>query len=320
MLPPSSHHRCAYRCRLEHVCRLRNPNRHDAHALSQFSDQDAITHLSNNTSQTIVNLPINRYHVLVFNQSTSEFGSLSFRGLDKQETAEVVATEQSSRWYTARSEYDKIASNPEWLGVANYSGAKVTQQMIDDEVAATMNVNATTRSGQPLIASLVPQNVIYTVTVKVHIKGIYNLRSARASINGLAEGYSLTLAQPLGSKVTHLLEEWTMKRDPSDPTRGVIEASITSFGLPNGHQSSVDENLLTLSLLLVDNKTIMDYSFHVGDKFTKNNNEYDVRLEYLLEIDDNITLPDVKPEGGSSGGFTAEVEDWGDEEQIDIDI
>ena len=290
----------------------------------QFSETGVISSLSNTTSHAIVNLGADRYHVMVFNQSGSEFGSITFRGLDKQETAEVIVNEHKSRWYSVRNEYEKVATDPEWLGVGNIGNAEVTQQMIDAEVAATMG--GATRSGETVIATITPLNIVHTVKVKVHIKGIYNLRSARGSLNGMAEGYHLTAMQPLGSKVTHLMEEWTMKRDAADPTMGVIEASFTSFGLPSGHQSTAEENMLTLSMLLVDNKTVMEFSFSVGDKFTSNQNgdnveeEDGVQLHLYLELSPNITLPDVQPEGGSSGGFDATVDDWGDEEEFEVGV
>lgn len=292
----------------------------------KYSGTAAISHLTNTTSHAIVNLPADRYHTLVFNQSTSEFGSISFRGLDKKETAEVVTNEHKSRWYSVRNDYEKVATDPEWVGVGNYSNVEVTQQMIDADVAATMNGNGVTRSGETVIATVTPLNIVHTVNVKVHIKGILNLRSARGSLNGMSEGYRLTAMQPLSGKVTHLMEEWTMKRDATDPTMGVIEGSFTSFGLPSGHQSTAEENMLTLSMLLVDNKTVMEFTFNVGDKFTRRTTDEDlgqeaeVNLELYLELYPDITLPDVAPEGGSSGGFDAKVDDWGDEEEIEIGV
>ena len=292
----------------------------------QYSGERAISHLTNTTTHAIVNLPADRYHVLVFNQSSSEFGSISFRGMDKQETAEVVTNEHKSRWYSVRNEYEKVATDPEWLGVGNFANAEVTQEMIDADVEATMNGNGVTRSSERSIATITPINIVHTVNVKIHIKGIQNLRSARGSLNGMAEGYRLTAMQPLGSKVTHLMEEWTMKRDATDPTMGLIEGSFTSFGLPSGHQSTAEENLLTLSMLLVDNKTVKEFSFSVGDKFTSNQNgdnveeEDGVQLHLYLELSPNITLPDVQPEGGSSGGFDATVDDWGDEEEFEVGV
>ena len=292
----------------------------------QSSEGSVVTHLTNTTSQAILTLPADRYHLLLFNQSPSEFGTISFQGLDKQETATVVAGEIKSRWYMARNDNEKVVAAPEWLGVGNYSDAEVTQQMIDADVAATMNGNGVTRSGERSIATITPVNIVHTVNVKVHIKGIYNLRSVRGSLNGMAEGYRLTAMQPLSGKVTHLMEEWTMKRDATDPTMGVIEGSFTSFGLPSGHQSTAVENMLTLSMLLVDNKTVMEFTFNVGDKFTRRTTDEDlgqeaeVNLELYLELYPDITLPDVAPEGGSSGGFDAKVDDWGDEEEFEIGV
>ncbi|MBF6627577.1 MAG: DUF5119 domain-containing protein [Proteiniphilum sp.] len=294
----------------------------------QSADGNVVTHLSNTTSQAILNLPADRFHMLVFNQSISEFGTISFQGLDKQQTAMVVANEYTSRWYMARNDNEKVVTNPEWLGVGNVSGAEVTQAMIDAEVEAMLR--AGTGNSLPTIASIVPVNIVSTVKIRLRIRGIQNLRSARAALNGMAEGYLLTSMRPTKGKVTHLMEEWTMKRDEADPTMGVIETSFTCFGLPDGHHAGAEENLLSLSLLLVDNKTIRDYSFNVGDRFTMGNpsgensennpNQGGVYLEMMLDYDTEITLPDVTPEGGSAGGFDAEVEDWGDEEEYELNI
>ena len=296
----------------------------------QYSGASVISYLTNTTSHAILSLPADRYHVLVFNQSLSEFGTISFQGLDKRETAEVVANTQTSRWYAVRNESEKVATSPEWLGVANFSDAEVSQAMIDAGEEAMMQ--AATRNTPLAIASLTPVNVISTVKVRLRVKGIQNLRSARASLNGMAEGYHLTTMQPTKRKATYLMEEWTMTRDKTNPTMGVIETSFTCFGLPDGHQSTAAENLLSLSLLLVDNKTIKDYSFNVGDRFVVGDassgniseinpeQEAGVYLDIMLDFDTDITLPDVPPEGGSGGGFDAEVEDWGEEEEYELNI
>jgi len=296
----------------------------------QSSHGSVVTHLTNTTSQAILTLPADRYHLLVFNQSISEFGSVTFKDLDKQATAVVVANDYTSRWYKARNESEKVVTSPEWLGVGNFSDAEVTQAMIDAEVEAMLR--AGTGSILPTIASIMPVNIVSTVKLTLHIRGIQNLRSARAALNGMAEGYLLTSMRPTKGKVTHLMEEWTMKRDEADPTMGVIETSFTCFGLPEGHQSTAGENQLSISLLLVDNKTIQEFSFNVGDQFilddpsTMNTGPEsrqqgaEVSLEIMLDFDTDITLPDVQPEGGSSGGFDAEVEDWGDEEEYELNI
>ena len=81
----------------------------------------------------------------------------------------------------------------------------------------------------------------------------------------------------------------------------------------------------------MDNKTIQDYSFQVGDLFVSDDvvgsnarevglNHETINFTIKLDLDTHITLPDVKPEGSASGGFQATVDDWGDEEEYELNI
>jgi hypothetical protein len=64
-------------------------------------------------------------------------------------------------------------------------------------------------------------------------------------------------------------------------------------------------------------------AFYVGDDFEAHLEE-DVQLQLKLALNLELTittpLPDVKPEGSGDGGFNAKVDDWGDEENIDINM
>ncbi len=287
----------------------------------------ALTQHTNTTSHAIFALPVGTYHSIVYNQSPSEYGSLSFRGMDKLETAEVYANPTDSRWYTSRGDEDgRVVTEPEWVGTDWVKDMTVTPEMVEktgEDNLAQFSISRGRADNSFLIGSLTPQNIVYTINVKVHIDGIYNLRSARASLTGLAEGYWLGKGKATTSKVTQLLEDWKMTIDPVDPTKGIIETKITCFGLPDGHQGTAEENELVLSLLLVDNKTILDFPFYVGDDFEAHLEE-DVQLQLKLALNLELTittpLPDVKPEGSGDGGFNAKVDDWGDEENIDINM
>ena len=285
---------------------------------------EAITQHTNIIEYALFSLPVDTYHSIAYNQSPSEYGSLSFRGMERYETAEVYANPTTSRWYVTREESGRAVTDPEWVGVDQVEGAVVTQDMVNRTSEITlsqMNASQTRVDNSFLIGEHKPLNIIYTITVKVHIEGIYNLRSARASLGGLAEGYFLGQNRASSSRVTHLLEEWSLDINPDDPTKGTITAQITSFGLPYGHQGMAKENEFILSVLLVDNKTILDFPFDVGDKF-KMNVEEDVKLslELSLELTLDESLPDVQPEGGSDGGFNATVDDWGEEEDVDVSM
>lgn len=65
---------------------------------------------------------------------------------------------------------------------------------------------------------------------------------------------------------------------------------------------------LTLKILLVDNKTVVEQTFNV---FARNETDEDGTLTFYIEI---VTdrLPDVKPEGDPDSGFDATVDEWGD--------
>ena len=287
----------------------------------------AITQHTNTIDYALLTLPAGSYHSIVYNQSPSEYGSVSFRGMDKYETAEVYANITSSRWYKGRGDDGgRVVTEPEWLGTDREKNMVVTPEMVEQTGKTNLIQLTSARSrveNSFLIGDLTPLNIVYTITVKVHIQGIYNLRSARASLTGLAEGYWLGKGKPTAGKVIQLLENWKMTVDPIDPTKGTIDAKITCFGLPYGHQGKAEENELMLSLLFVDNKTILDFPFHVGDKF-ETRIEEDVQLQLRLALNVELTidtpLPDVKPEGGSDGGFRAEVDDWGEEENFDVQM
>lgn len=274
------------------------------------------TSLTHNLNCANFNLPEGNYHTLAFNQSVSEFGSLYFRQMEQYDEAEVVSATLESRWYEGRTEGGRVVTQPEWIATHREEGREVTRQMVEE-----MRVEGKYRTGgtsEYVLSSLVPQNIVYTVHVRVYIKGIYNLRSARAAMDGMAEGYRFASAKPSNVAATYLMESWKLTVDEADPTRGYIDTNLYCFGLPDGHQGTPDENLFTLSVLLVDNKTVFDFPFMVGNKFEGGDASVSLRLSLELELAD--PLPDVKPEGGSGSGFDATVEDWGDEIEHDIQM
>lgn len=272
-----------------------------------------ITQLSNTTTHVYVNLSQGYYNSIAFNQSVTEFGSLQFRNMNDYETAEVYADTAPTKWYTKGDE--RVAAEPEWFGADRFEMAQVTPEMIEER--AHLYAQAQKRSTpEYIIGTHTPLNVIYTVNITVHINGIHNLRSARGAMQGMAEGYILSQDQVTAETVTHLVEEWSLTKDPNDYTKGYIKATIQSFGLPSGHNGAPERNKFSLSLLLADNSTQLDFPLQVGDLWDHNPQNMELNLELTLPD----PLPDVKPEGGSSGGFDATVEEWGDEIEHEIQM
>lgn len=263
--------------------------------------------LSNFLDYVDVSLQRGSYDVLAYNQSTTEFGSLHFENMDDFLQAQVLANTYTSTWYRSRTDEERTAKNPEWFAVGGLDSITVTKDMIGTK-------NMTGEDSLFVTDTITPHNIIHTLHIRIHVKGIYNIRSARASIDGMAEGYQFASRHVTSSVITQLIEKWNLTADKDNPTNGTLTATIQTFGLPFNHQGKEKENLLRLSLLLVDNKTQKDYDFEVGDKFKASDEELDLSLDLNLDT----PIPDVKPEGGSSGGFDATVEDWGDDINIDI--
>ncbi len=286
----------------------------------QGEQETSVKTLTHILDHVTLNLPVGIYHSVIFNQSESEYGSVSFRGMDKYETAEVYTNDTKSTWYKSRAENERVVTAPEWIGSSRHEDAEVTQEMVDATGEETLKGIHPRNAYGYIIAEHTPQNIIYTISVTVHIKGFHNLRSARASLDGLAEGYYFGGGKYSGNTVTQLLENWEKNVDENDPTKGTITAIITCFGLPDGHMTTPDENLFSLSLLLVDNKTVVGHTFKIGNRFVYDEDSATAKLCLYLDLTLDEPLPDVKPEGGSNSGFNATVDDWGDEENHEIKV
>lgn len=101
-----------------------------------------------------------------------------------------------------------------------------------------------------------------------------------------------------------------------------MKTSVKCFGLPETAHLDAENNKLSLSALLIDNKTQVDYQFSVGDKFKKHENSSELGYIVSLHVDVKVPkpLPEVKPSEGSSGGFDVTIKDWGKPEDIDMEL
>lgn len=284
------------------------------------------THLSNDITHVDLSLFAGTYDVMAYNQSPSEFGTLTFTGMDSINTAMVYANalDASSTWYTPSSG-EQLLQEPEWIAAGVQRSCTVTEEMVEQCSAYNEVNSAGWGTGQPnstaprfLLTTVYPQSLVYTIYVTVHLKGAHNLRSARAALTDLADGNQMAYDRPTTSTGTQLLEGWTLTKDKGLATTGTIQCSIKSFGLPTGHSGAADANTFNLSMLLVDGKTKVTHTFQVGNLFRYDSDPSKKILYLDLYLDE--ALPDVKPEGAHGGGFDAEVDEWGPEDEIIIKI
>ena len=140
----------------------------------------------------------------------------------------------------------------------------------------------------------------------------------------MARTFDLTLDVTDIEQATQVIRYWSLDMDDNIHHVGHVDGIITTFGLPeNETPSTLRDSTLNVSALLVDNKTVADYVFNVGDKIEelKPNPGYRklYRLVFGSKDDPAIVLPDVIPVE-SGGGFTANVTDWDDEIEAEIPI
>lgn len=271
--------------------------------------QSAIT---NDISHADFTLSTGRYRALAFNQSTDEYGTVTFQDMDAYETAKVMTTEGTSAWYS-RAGTERIATQPEWIALSSMDSVEVTADR------DTTNVYTATH------------NIICTVKVSVHVPGIKNMKSIRGALTGIAGGFLLGKQRPTQDTVTYVMNKWTKTLDADDSSKGTLTASFTCFGLPDGHQDQPTENRLDISILLADGQTQQDYSWDVGDKFEKGDDSSppggttlapsisaSLQVSLNIKVDIDTPLPDVKPT--DQGAFDVDIDQWGTPEEIPIEM
>lgn len=313
---------------------------------------EPIVKLTNQVDEARVSVREGTYNVLVFNQSPSEFGSITFQEMDRFSTAKVSATRTPGGSEPHGAEEPEVYG-PEPLAVATHLRLEVTEQMVTD-YQAQVKAEATPSRQVPSAATLqlTARPLTFNATVHVHVSGIQNVRSVRGRFSGMASGCTLATGTPLAATSTYIVEQWDITHDDTDYTQGTLTGRFTTFGLveealstaaasvstgrsataaSRGTERAATDNLLSLDILLVDNQTLVTALFPVGDRIEELKEELSIRVEVGTDTggtppegQDNpqapLPLPDVKPENGTSSGFDATVEDWGEETEIDIDV
>ncbi len=291
---------------------------------------------SNAISSETIKLAAGVYNILVFNQIPSDFGTVSFRGLNSWETAAVYSNnETKAQWAISRAE-SQVVRQPEIVAAATYTGIEISKKCIEESIEEYKH------TGKRILAhtlNLKPKIVVKKTFVRVKVEGIHNLRSTRAVFTGMSIGYNFSTQQSIRESVSHVMEKWKINPFEYGDRLGETNGYFLSFGLPStttatrvipNWRGSID-----LQMLLVDNKTIINHKADITTYTTTvdndskadagNNNDIEIETSVVVKIglssdpnDKWVVLPDVKPEGGSSSGFDATVEDWGDEESVEL--
>lgn len=296
------------------------------------------SHTTANVDSCTIQLEPGRYRLFMISQSPDEYGRMEFENLTDFTTASVSVVETKTKWYT-RSEGEELIDNPEMMTVGVSDEFEVSEEMVENfqhynelrkrQAAETKAGDSEIVQIQEMVnyytvrVPIYPQSIVSQYWVTIYSENVDVLQSVRASTSGMAKTFELTRGIT-GSEVgTQFITQWSMTIDEPFTRVGHVDGKITTFGFPNGEQpSEMRDSTLNVSALLIDNQTVENYVFNVGDKITSEDNPPEgYRALYRLVFGSveapEIHPPDVKPPDAKSG-FDAVVDDWDLVENVDI--
>lgn len=272
---------------------------------------------TNSVARTTVKVPSGYYTVQVFNRTVDEFGSMYFKDMDTLGTAKAILDDKLFSWLGRADSIGRTVYEPEEIVVGRRDHFQVRAQ---SEREIWQREHGLPVDPKAIVDSVIvtPQRVRYTGTVSVRINGIQNIRSVRSYLTGMAGSAYLATRTGGEALATHVLESWSISRESTDYTKGYVVSNFYCFGLPEQYLGDPYDknNKLFLQFRLVDNQTVIQEIRYVGAIVHQNDDERTV----TIVIDSPITLPDVKPEGGSESGFDVNIEDWTDPEDVQVPI
>ena len=308
---------------------------------------------TSNVDSCEVNLEKGHYKMYMISQSPEEYWKMEFLNMTNYSDAATTLRENSMPWVTStRADNEVTVENPEILYAGVADEFDITESMTEEyqyyyttykrqkqALLAKQNDGMTklTKEEEELAyyeekiqyytirIPIYPENVVSQFWITIYSGNADVLKSVRASTSGMAKTYDITRATTDKDEAIQVINQWTLTMDDAAKRVGHVDGIINTFGLPNGEKpNALRDPTLNVSALLIDNVTVADYVFQTGDKieYLPPNPGYKglYRLIFGSVAEPAITPPDVKPPDGSGGGFVADVCEWDEEVNADIQI
>ena len=303
------------------------PNGVKPDGVTLYIFRDGEFYMKHTTSQVdscVVRLEPGSYRLYLISQSPEEYWKTEFLDMTDFDKARVSVAETKSNWYSTRSENEVLINNPEVMvaGVSDFF--EVTVDMIERQLQALTRDDNSNIYYYTILVPVEPRSIVSQYWVTIYSDNVDMLKSVRASTTGMARTFELTKDKTNEEEGTQLISEWSLTVDDEKNLIGHLDGRVTTFGFPKGELPNPGrDSTLNVSTLLVDNKTVKNYKFYIGDKIKLEDNppqgyRYLYHITFGSIIDPAIHPERVLPEGG--GGFIAGATDWDDEKKVVIDI
>lgn len=283
-----------------------------------------------------------KYLLTVMNKTFGEYSTVSFYNRNTHNDLHVKSktyyVQTDNIWDSGRTYLEQ----PEKMGVGidTFTVSNVIDSLIFYDYREESKIDTV-----HIRRHVVIEPMTTTLKVRVKVRGIKYMKSMEGYVTGMADGFYLNQRWRTKEVGTIKLEGWRRDteyertaRHRADGTEeenvGWMVCDVETFGLPHGRELLKDRtpesNYIMLHFTLLDNKTV-DFAYQVGKNIRYEGDDgtvqafyqADVALQLDLEIDapyyDNEELPDLpysQPPG--TGAFDADVEDWGDDENVDV--
>ena len=317
--------------------------RPDGMTLMLAKDSDLIStyDVTHNIDLTSMRANSGTYLLTVMNKTFGEYSTVSFYNRNSHNDIHVksktyyVQSEQiwdNGRTYLEQPE--KMGVGIDTFKVSNVIDSLIFYDYRDEATPDTIHLKR----------HVVIEPMTTTLKVRVKVRGISYMRSMEGYVTGMADGFYLNQRWRTKEVGTIKLENWTRdteyekarRRADEDPEENVgwMLCNVETFGLPHGRELLKDRvpesNYIMLHFTLLDGRTV-DFAYQVGKNIRYEGDDgtlelfyqADVALELDLVIDapfyENEEVPIMpysQPEG--SGQFDADVQPWGDDENVDV--
>ena len=278
-------------------------------------------HTTANVDSCVLQLAPGRYKLYMISQSPEEYWTMDFEDMQDIDNARVSVVETKSSWYT-RADDEVLINNPELIVAGVSDEFEVTEAMIE------LQNRTITKAGENVVYYTIlvpvdPQSITSQYWVTIYSDNADVLKSVRASTTGMARTFYLTQGKTGDDEGTQLISQWTLTIDDPERRVGHLDGYVTTFGFPRGElPSSNRDSTLNVTTLLVDDQTIENYVFYIGDKIhledPPDGYRYLYRIVFGSIFEPAIHPKDVRPKG--TGGFVAGVTDWDEEINSDVEI
>ena len=301
-------------------------------------------------------LATDTYTGVVIDYSPAEFGRQEFLDMDYAQTALVRATPASYQpagpvelygpecfagnigQVNSETGLLEVSNQPEKMALDTLANMYVFGGEYGDYIPYKISDKYQETFEEKYFYSY-PLNPIWSLRIRVYVKGLDYLWSTEGSIAGMANGRYLALNKNTDTPCLLSIPSWEVRR--TGDNFGYIAATVSTFGLTNQNRPlhivepgettkaeggdgtgpvlvdwegktvlSPEDLRLNLRFLLRDQSTVVYYHFDVGEYLVS----YDGELVFRIDIGpEDPSIPDLPyVDAKDSAGFDATVSPWED--------